>query len=67
VLEPVPSSSPAVREKGRYAQGVSIARVRSDLLEFPKELLPMIRAFQKRQAANEQIEARFFSWSITSG
>jgi hypothetical protein len=32
VVEPVPSSSPAVREKSRYAQGVSIARVRSDLL-----------------------------------
>ena len=42
VVEPVPSSSPAVREKSRYAQGVSIARVRSDLLEFPTESIPVI-------------------------
>src|SRR6202011_3953211 len=46
VVEPVPSSSPAVREKSRYAQGVSIARVRSDLLEVPTRALPVIRAFQ---------------------
>ena len=46
VVEPVPSSSPAVREKSRYAQGASIACVRSDLLEVPTGLLPVIRAFQ---------------------
>jgi hypothetical protein len=46
VVEPVPSSSPAVREKIRYAQGVFIARVRSDLLEFPTGSLPVIRVFQ---------------------
>jgi transposase len=49
VVEPVPSSSPSVREKSRYAQGVSIARVRSDLLEFPTGSLRMIRAFQADQ------------------
>ena len=43
VVEPVPSSSPAVREKSRYAQDASIARVRSDLLEFPTGSLPVIR------------------------
>src|SRR5438552_15622018 len=46
VVEPVPSSSPAVREKSRYAQGAFIARVRSDLLEFPTGSLSVIRAFQ---------------------
>jgi hypothetical protein len=40
-----------------------IARVRSDLLEVPTGSLPVIRAFQ---TANEKVEARFFSWSITS-
>jgi len=33
-------------EKGRYAQGASLARVRSDLLEFPTGSLSVIRAFQ---------------------
>ena len=33
-------------QKSRYAQGVSIARVRSDLLEVPTGLLPVIGAFQ---------------------
>src|SRR4030095_3614912 len=46
VVEPVPSSSPAVREETRYAQGASIARVRSDLLEFPTGSLPVICVFQ---------------------
>jgi hypothetical protein len=46
MVEPVPVSSPAVGEKSKYAQGASIARVRSDLLEFSTGLLPAIRAFQ---------------------
>jgi len=41
VVEPVPSSSPAVWEKSRYAQGAFIARARSDLLEVPPGLLPV--------------------------
>jgi transposase len=39
-------SSPAVREKSRYAQGTSIARVRADLLEFPTGSLSVIQVFQ---------------------
>src|SRR5215831_9188572 len=67
VVAPVPSSSPAVREKSRYAQGVSIARVRSDLLEVPTGSLPVILVFQTdERAVNGKIEARFLSWPITS-
>jgi hypothetical protein len=65
VVEPVPSSSPAVREESRYAQGASIARVRSDLLEFPPGSLPVIRAFQTDNPQMRKIEARFLSWLIT--
>src|SRR5215813_2106172 len=66
VVAPVPSSSPAVREKSRYAQGVSIARVRSDLLEVPTRSLPVILVFQTDERAVWKIEARFLSWPITS-
>src|SRR5215831_11003830 len=67
VVAPVPSSSPAVREKSRYAQGVSIARVRSDLLEVPTGSLPVILVFRTdERAVNRKIEARFLSWPITS-
>jgi hypothetical protein len=67
VVAPVPSSSPAIREKSRYAQGVSIARVRSDLLEVPTGSLPVILVFQTdERAVNGKIEARFLSWPITS-
>jgi hypothetical protein len=41
--------------------------VRFDLLEVPTGSLPVIRAFQSDKPQMRKIEARFFSWSITSG
>jgi hypothetical protein len=59
--------SPAVREKNRYAQGVSLARLRSDLLEVPTGSLPVIRYFQSDKPQMIKLRRVSFSWSITSG
>jgi hypothetical protein len=53
-------------KKSRYAQGASIARVRSDLLEVPTGALPVIRAFQTDKPQMRNLRQRFFSWLIIS-